>query len=119
MVESSYLTLLVVITKFQLSKLPPYVLSGTSETQIFIQVEEADARSIGAISAILRAAKYSSANGIGGQIIELKSYYPLLVFLLCCSPLTMLDTHAALQKQPYDQGAHLHHTVNSCRTFFQ
>ena len=57
MVESPYLTLLIVITKFQDIWWTPYVLSGTLETQIFIRVEEADARSIGviaAISAILR-----------------------------------------------------------------
>ena len=74
--ESSYLTLLFAITKFQDIWWPPYVLSGTLEIQIFDRVEEADARSIGAIgavSAILRVGRIFNANGIEGQILELKS----------------------------------------------
>ena len=66
--ESSYLTLLFVITKFQDIWWPPYVLSGTLEIQIFDRVEEADARSIGAISAILRAAKNNIAVLMGLEV---------------------------------------------------
>ena len=44
MVESSYLTSMVVITKFQLSMWSPYVLSGTSGFQDFFRVDRAGAR---------------------------------------------------------------------------
>ena len=66
--ESSYLTFLFVMTKFQDIWWPPYVLSGTLEIQIFDRVEEADARSIGAISAILRAAKNNIAVLMGLEV---------------------------------------------------
>ena len=42
MVESSYLTSMVVITKFQLSMWSPYVLSGTSGFQDFFRVDRRD-----------------------------------------------------------------------------